>query len=62
MPGGGSPDSVRSGIHSLLDSFSEAPFTLQRLCEVLLEPRKQYRRLDKLARQARERPKLSTGV
>ncbi|GAB4822185.1 hypothetical protein N2152v2_009231 [Parachlorella kessleri] len=49
MPGGGSPDSVRSGLHSLLDSFSEAPFTLQRLCEVLLEPRKQYRRLDKLA-------------
>ncbi len=29
---------------------TEAPFTLQRLCEVLLEPSKQYTRLDKLVR------------
>ena len=35
-------------LHSLLDSFDAAPFTLQRLCEVLLEPRKQYARLEKV--------------
>ena len=29
---------------------AEAPFTLQRLCEVLLEPSKQYTRLEKLVR------------
>ena len=33
----------------LLDGFdAEAPFTMQRLAEVLLEPRKQYTRLEKL--------------
>ncbi len=48
MPGGVSQESVQGGLHALLDGFAEAPFTLQRLCEVLLEPRKQYKRLDKL--------------
>ncbi len=52
MPGGGSAEGVQAGLHSLLDGFAEAPFTLQRLCEVLLEPRKQYSRLDKLVRPA----------
>ena len=37
-------------LHALLDGFHAAPFTLQRLCEVLLEPRKQYARLDKVVR------------
>ena len=35
-------------LHSQLDGLEGAPFTLQRLCEVLLEPRKQYSRFDKL--------------
>lgn len=50
MADGGSLDGQLANLHSLLDQFSEAPFTMQRLCEVLLEPRKQYRRLDKLVR------------
>jgi hypothetical protein len=49
-PGFESEDAVAPRLHSLLASHAEAPFTLQRLCEVLLEPRKQYNRLDKLVR------------
>jgi serine/threonine-protein phosphatase 4 regulatory subunit 2 len=33
-----------------LDSFSAAPFTIQRICELLGEPRKQYSRIDKFMR------------
>ncbi len=33
-----------------LSRFSRAPWTLQRLCEVLLAPRNQYRRLHKVRR------------
>lgn len=33
----------------LLDSSPGAPFTLQRMCELVLQPRKQYTRIDKLA-------------
>lgn len=32
----------------LLAAFHSHPWTLQRLCEVLLEPQKQYKRLHKL--------------
>lgn len=31
-----------------LRGFSQAPWTIQRLCEVLLAPRKQYRKLHKV--------------
>lgn len=38
-------------VHTMLDAFAEEPpFTVQRLCELALEPRKQYSRLDKLVR------------
>uniref|UniRef100_U5EPQ0 Putative serine/threonine-protein phosphatase 4 regulatory subunit 2 n=1 Tax=Corethrella appendiculata TaxID=1370023 RepID=U5EPQ0_9DIPT len=33
-----------------LDAFNSAPFTVQRICELLTEPRKQYSRIDKFMR------------
>lgn len=33
---------------TLLSSFTHAPWTLQRLCELVLEPRKQYTQLHKV--------------
>lgn len=33
-----------------LDSFHAAPFTIQRICELLADPRKQYSRIDKFMR------------
>lgn len=45
-----SVDALASRLHALLDGHEAAPFTLQRLCEVLLEPRRQYARLDKVVR------------
>ncbi|KAG7670024.1 putative Serine/threonine-protein phosphatase 4 regulatory subunit 2 [Nannochloris sp. 'desiccata'] len=48
MPDGGALEQSRTYLHSMLDDYShEAPFTIQRLCEVILEPRKQYSRIDK---------------
>ncbi|PRW59457.1 mediator of RNA polymerase II transcription subunit 12 isoform X1 [Chlorella sorokiniana] len=47
-PGFENAESLAARLHALLDGFEAAPFTLQRLCEVLLEPRKQYARLDKV--------------
>ncbi|KAL4458305.1 hypothetical protein ABPG75_013170 [Micractinium tetrahymenae] len=44
-----SVDALAARLHALLDGHEAAPFTLQRLCEVLLEPRRQYARLDKVA-------------
>lgn len=32
------------------DSFQAAPFTIQRLCELLTDPKKHYSRLDKFMR------------
>jgi len=44
-----SEDQGRKEIHALLDMFrSEPPFTIQRLSEILLEPRKQYTKMDKV--------------
>lgn len=43
-----SVDALAARLHALLDGHEAAPFTLQRLCEVLLEPRRQYARLDKV--------------
>lgn len=48
MPDGSTLEQSRTSLHSMLDDFSlEAPFTIQRLCELILEPRKQYQRIDK---------------
>jgi hypothetical protein len=35
-------------LHELLDGFDHAPYTVQRLSEVLLEPQKQYHNVEKL--------------
>lgn len=35
-------------LHELLDGFEYAPYTVQRLSEVLLEPQKQYNNVEKL--------------
>lgn len=48
MPGGEPVETAAAALHSMINAFHSAPFTLQRLCEVLLEPRKQYNRVDKL--------------
>ncbi len=49
LSGGESAEELRARLLQLLDGFEdEAPFTVQRLAEVLLEPEKQYARLDKL--------------
>ena len=49
LSGGESAEELRTRLLQLLDGFAEeAPFTVQRLAEVLLEPEKQYARLDKL--------------
>ena len=40
-------DRARTEIHELLDGFEAAPFTLQRLSELVLEPEQQYTSLDK---------------
>lgn len=48
---GPSPYSVPDMLERLkaqLNSFSHAPWTLQRLCEIVLEPRKQYTKLPKV--------------
>lgn len=51
LSGGESAVELQTSLQQLLDSFDdEAPFTMQRLAEVLLEPRKQYSRLEKLVR------------
>lgn len=42
-------DQSRKEIHALLDIFqSEPPFTIQRLSEILLEPKKQYTKFSKV--------------
>ena len=49
LSGGETAEELRTWLMQLLDGFDdEAPFTMQRLAEVLLEPEKQYARLDKL--------------
>lgn len=40
----------KSEIMKSFDWFYAAPFTIQRLCELLLEPSKHYRRTDKFMR------------
>lgn len=51
LPGGETPAELRKRLKDAVQQFEgEAPFTVQRLCELLLEPSKQYTRLDKLVR------------
>ena len=39
---------LQNRLHQYLDCFTEAPYTLQRLCELLVEPHKQYTKLHKV--------------
>ncbi len=39
---------LQERLHEYLDYFTEAPFTFQRLCELLVEPHKQYTHLHKV--------------
>lgn len=43
-------DAMKNGLLERLESFSSAPFTVQRICELLTAPRKQYNRIDKFMR------------
>lgn len=43
-------NSMKNFILEKLDSFSAAPFTVQRICELLTTPRKEYNRIDKYMR------------
>lgn len=41
---------MKSSLLERLEMFNAAPFTIQRLCELLTDPRKQYSRIDKFMR------------
>ncbi|RZB41321.1 serine/threonine-protein phosphatase 4 regulatory subunit 2 [Asbolus verrucosus] len=43
-------DIMKNFILEKLDTFAAAPFTLQRICELLTTPRKEYNRIDKYMR------------
>ncbi|XP_046625810.1 serine/threonine-protein phosphatase 4 regulatory subunit 2 [Neodiprion virginianus] len=43
-------DMMKSALLDRLESFSNAPFTVQRICELLTAPRKEYNRVDKFMR------------
>lgn len=43
-------ETMKTALLERLDSFSAAPFTVQRICELLTDPRKQYSRIDKFMR------------
>ncbi|EFA02661.1 hypothetical protein TcasGA2_TC008382 [Tribolium castaneum] len=43
-------DLMKNFILEKLDTFAAAPFTLQRICELLTTPRKEYNRIDKYMR------------
>ncbi|KAF7490717.1 Serine/threonine-protein phosphatase 4 regulatory subunit 2 [Sarcoptes scabiei] len=43
-------DSIKSNILQCFDWFCAAPFTIQRLCELLIEPYRHYKRTDKFMR------------
>ncbi|CAH0560617.1 unnamed protein product [Brassicogethes aeneus] len=43
-------DSMKNFILEKLDTFVSAPFTVQRICELLTTPRKEYNRIDKYMR------------
>ena len=41
---------MKSALLERLELFNSAPFTVQRLCELLTDPKKQYSRIDKYMR------------
>lgn len=43
-------DLMKKNLIERMESFCAAPFTIQRICELLTEPRKQYSRIDKFMR------------
>nr|CAB93523.1 PPP4R2-related protein [Drosophila melanogaster] len=43
-------ETMKSSLLERLDLFNAAPFTVQRMCELLIDPRKQYSRIDKFMR------------
>lgn len=43
-------ESMKSTLLERMDLFNAAPFTVQRLCELLTNPKKHYTRLDKFMR------------
>lgn len=43
-------DEMKSDIVERIQSFENAPFTIQRLCELILLPKAHYRRIDKFMR------------
>ncbi|EGI70692.1 Serine/threonine-protein phosphatase 4 regulatory subunit 2 [Acromyrmex echinatior] len=43
-------DIMKSNLLERLESFANAPFTVQRICELLTAPRKEYNRVDKFMR------------
>lgn len=43
-------DTMKNSLIERLESFTSAPFTVQRICELLTYPRKQYNRVDKFMR------------
>lgn len=43
-------ETMKSSLLERLELFSSAPFTVQRLCELLTDPKKQYSRIDKYMR------------
>lgn len=43
-------DLMKKNLIERMESFSASPFTIQRICELLVEPRKQYSRIDKFMR------------
>lgn len=43
-------DTMKNFILEKLDTFAAAPFTVQRICELLTTPRKEYNRIDKYMR------------
>lgn len=40
---------LQKRLHGYIDCFTDVPFTFQRLCELLIEPHKQYTHLHKVA-------------
>lgn len=43
-------ETMKNGLLERFDSFASAPFTIQRISELLTTPRKQYNRVDKFMR------------
>lgn len=43
-------ETMKNSLLERLDTFSAAPFTIQRIAELLSDPRKQYTRIDKFMR------------